>query len=106
MKQKQLLLLLGLLVLLLGVAYFAGVFDSEVSTIEVPRLAIPADDLEQLRVDAPTETMALTRQGTRWLITEPRQALSDSASVARFVQDLGKLELDAIASNKTPGARS
>ncbi len=99
MKQKQLLLLLGVLVMLLGVAYLTGVFDSDVSTVDVPRLAIPADDLEQLRIEAPAQTMALTRQGTRWLLTEPMQAITDSATVARFVQDLGALELEAIASN-------
>lgn len=99
MKQKQLLLLLGLLVLLLGVAYLTGVFDSEVSTVEVPRLAIPAEKVEQLRLEAPAQMMALTRQGTRWRLTEPMEALADSATAARFVQDLGALELDALASN-------
>ena len=99
MKQNQLLLLLGALIVLLGVAYLAGVFDSNVSTVEVPRLAIPADELAQLRIETPAQTLALSRQGTRWLLDEPVQALTDSATVARFVQALSDLELDAVASN-------
>ena len=101
MKQKQLALLLGALMVLLGVAYLAGVFDSTVSTVDVPRLAIPADELAQLRVETPAQTLALSRQGTRWLLDEPVQALADSATVARFVQALGDLELDAVASNNS-----
>ena len=101
MKQNRLLLLLGALIVLLGVAYLAGVFDSTVSTVDVPRLAIPADELEQLRIETPAQTLALTRQGTRWRLDEPVQAMTDSATVARFVKDLGDLELDAVASNNT-----
>ena len=99
MKQNRLLLLFSALVVLLGVAYLTGVFEQNASTVDVPTLAIPADDLEQLRIEAPAQTIALARQGSHWLLTEPMQAQTDSATVARFVQDLGNLELEAIASN-------
>ena len=99
MKQKQLLWLLATLVVLLGLAYLTGVFERDASTVDVPDVDIPADALENLRIEAPEHTWALQRQGARWLLTEPMQDMTDSAAVARFVQDLSKLELESVASN-------
>ena len=99
MKQKQLLGLLATLVVLLGLAYLTGVFDRDASTVDVPDVEIPAETVEQMRVEGPEQTWALQRQSGRWLITEPVQAQTDSAAVARFVQDLGNLEIESVASN-------
>ncbi|MCH8962256.1 MAG: DUF4340 domain-containing protein [Bacteroidetes bacterium] len=99
MKQKQLLWLLATLIVLLGLAYLTGVFERDASTVDVPDVDIPADALEQVRIEAPEHTWALQRQGTRWLLTEPVQEMTDSAAVARFVRDLGALELESVASN-------
>ena len=98
MKQKQLLLLLATLVVLLGLAYLTGVFDRDASTVEVPDVAIPTETLEQVRIDGPEQAWVLQRQGDRWLLTQPMQARTDSAAVARFVQDLAGVELESIAS--------
>jgi len=99
MKQNHLLLLLGTLILLLGVAYLAGVFEGDASTVDVPEVDLPGDALEQIRIEAPAQTLALQRQGTRWLLTEPLQAPADSLTAARFVESLGDLDLAAVASN-------
>jgi len=99
MKQKPLILLLATLIVLLGLAYLTGVFERDASTVDVPDVEIPAEALEQVRIEAPEHTWALQRQGTRWLLTEPVQERTDSAAVARFVRDLGALELESVASN-------
>lgn len=99
MKQKQLILLLGILVVLLGLAYLTGVFEPNASTVDVPDVAIPADDLAQVRIEAPDRAWTVARQGARWVLVDPVQEPTDSATVARFVQDLSALELESVASN-------
>lgn len=99
MKQKQLFQLLGVLGLLLIVAYFAGVFDQEVSTIEVPDVDIPTDQLQQLDIALAEDSVTLIPSGARWQLTKPLEALADSITMVTFLKALQEIELESIASS-------
>lgn len=98
MTQKHLLVLFGILLGLVGIAYLTGAIGGDASTIEVPEVDIVAADLEQLRITSPDQTIALQREGSRWRLTAPVEAWTDSAAVARFVQALGDLQLESVVS--------
>ena len=99
MQQRQLVWLVGALVVLLGLAFLAGSFDSEISTIDVPRVDIPVDDVESIEIvldDTTSFTMA--RSETGWRLTAPVQARADSITMRRFTENLGDLALETVVS--------
>ena len=98
MTRKTLTWLLAALVVLLGLAYFTGAFDTNISTVEVPDLDLAVDDLEQVRLAGPTDTLDLRRTGGGWRMTAPVDAPADSVTVAQLLRDLRGLELDAVVS--------
>lgn len=98
MDRKKIIWLGGVLVALLGVALLTGVFDGDVSTVEVPEVTIPADRIDGLRIERGEAPVALARQDGRWRLTEPVGADADSAEVARLLEQLGGLELASVVS--------
>lgn len=98
MKQQHLIRLAGLLVILLGIAYFAGVFDREISTIDVPALAIDAEAVQAIRVEG-NQIIALENSGGHWQLTEPMAARADSLTVRQLLTTLGDLSLASVVSN-------
>ncbi len=99
MKPKTLLLLLGTLVVLLGIAYFSRVLDRDITTIDVPEIDIPTEEVTALSITLPDDAITLVKSGMAWMVTSPVEALSDSATVSRFLSDLGDLSIESIASN-------
>ena len=99
MKRKQLLLLLGTLIVLLGVAYVSDVFNDNVTTFEAPKVSFPTDDVDRLTIELPTDSVSLVRQGARWLLQSPVEAMGDSVTIERFLRDLGDIRLESVASN-------
>ena len=95
MKQQQLLYLGGGFILLLLV-WLLFIRDTNPTTIgNVPTIDVPVDRVNRLTVAFPTDTVALERQGTRWLMSRPVTAVAASTTVARFLQQLGEMSLDA-----------
>lgn len=98
MQQRQLIWLFGALVALLIIALMTGVFDSEISTVDVPDVTIPADDIAQIRVDRATQPVELRREAGAWQLTNPMPFPADSAMVAQFLQGLAAMELESVVS--------
>ncbi len=98
MKQKHLLWLLGALVVLLAINYLVSDGGPDASTIRVPELAIPADEIAQLSVVTATDSISIAREGITWMLRHPVEFLGDSTTISRFLQDLGRMELESVAS--------
>ncbi len=98
MKQRQLTWLGGALVLLLVIAYLAGVFDTEISTVQVPDVRIPAGEVSAIRATGSDMSVGLRRDGESWRLTDPVDAAADSTTVARVLEDLSALELRSVVS--------
>ena len=95
MKQKQLLYLGGGFVLLLLV-WLLLIRDTNPTTIgNLPEIEVPADRIQRLTVEYPTDTVEVERQGTRWVMLRPVAAIADSNTVSRLLQQLEDLVLDA-----------
>lgn len=101
MKQRQLLWLGVALILLLGVAYVAGVFDTDFTTVDVPELDVEADAIQTVRASAPNFDLALQKEAEAWQVTEPVHAPADSATVRRVLEDLADLELRSVVSTNS-----
>ena len=99
MKQKYLLLLLGALIVLLAINYFVDDFGPDASTIKVPEISIPADEIERLGIVTQMVSLVLAREGQTWMLQQPMSFLSDSTTVSRLVRELGEVELESVASN-------
>ncbi|MBO6574535.1 MAG: DUF4340 domain-containing protein [Rhodothermales bacterium] len=98
MNGNRLSLLAGALVVLLGAAWMLDVFDSEPTTIRVPEVEIPKEEVSEVTVQTDDWTASLTRQAGRWQLTEPVEALADSNTVNRLLNTLEGLELQTIVS--------
>jgi hypothetical protein len=98
MQSNRLVPLVGVLVVLLGIAYFAGVFNSEPSTISVPTVDVPVDDVSGIRIQAATWTAELTRESGTWRLMEPAGSQADSNAVSRLLDSIEELELSTIVS--------
>jgi len=102
MDRKQLFLLSGILIVLLGVVLVTGVMDRDSSTIRIPTLAISADEADLLTIVTPTDSLVLRKTGMQWMLSHPVEALSDSMTVARLLQNLKEVRLETVASTN-PG---
>jgi hypothetical protein len=98
MQQNRIALLAGVLVVLLGVAWVTGVFDSAPTTIAVPTLAIPGEDVEEISITGPAYDAGLERSGGQWRLVAPLGSPADSASVSRFVEQLTEIEFGSVVS--------
>jgi len=96
MRKKQTLLVLGgTLIVLLPIAWLSGVFDRNPSNIRVPEVNFPMDEVMQVSVALPDAELNLEKQGTQWFVREPVNMLADSATVARTLNELGDMSLNA-----------
>ena len=99
MQQKQLLILAGVLVGLLGIAWIAGVFDRNPSSISVPELDIPVDEVTEITLIVSEDTLSLVRQATQWLVHSPVESEADSNTVGQFLRQLSLMQLDKLATS-------
>ena len=98
MKQKQLTILLGILIVLIAIAYLAGAFNRDFSTVDVPQIQISSDDLEQVQLTLSEQTVVMNKQESVWRLTEPIMSATDSITVAQFINSLADVELESVVS--------
>ena len=95
MRQKQTLILGGTLVVLLLLAWLAGVFDQNPSNIRVPDLNLPTDEVTQISITLPDTELKLEKEGLQWFMREPVDMPADSSTISRALTELGDLSLNA-----------
>ena len=94
MQQKQTLVLGGTLVVLLIIAWISGVFDRNPSNVDVPELDLPTSEVTHISVTLPDITFTVEKQGMQWFMREPVDMPADSATIARFLNELEDLSLN------------
>lgn len=99
MRQNQVLILGGVLVALVLIAFLSGSFERNASTVSVPSFGIEADAITEVRLVSSDLTMNVQQQGMSWQITEPLATMADSLTVARFMETLGDLEPEALVTS-------
>lgn len=98
MQQKQIIWLLGVLVVLVLIAWASGTFDSAPSTIEVPNFTLDLESIDRIEIDRTDLHVVLDRTTGRWEVVDPVSALADSITVAALVRNLGELEVESVVS--------
>lgn len=97
MTKNRLPQLLALLVVLIGVAYVTGVFEGDPSTVDVPAIDVPVDEVDRIRLTGPV-ALELERQAGSWRLVAPVQATADSATVTALLESLRGAELASVVS--------
>lgn len=98
MKQRQIIWLGGVLAFLILIALLTGVFGTDFSTVDVPELAVPAEEVTGIEASAPEWSVDLAREDGVWRLTAPIEAPADSAAVVRLLDDIGDFELRNVVS--------
>jgi len=98
MKKKQLIILLGALLVLIALGYLAGAFERDFSTVNVPQLNISTSELDHLQLGLTDQTVVFEKKESLWQMTEPITSDVDSTVVARFVTSLVDMELESVVS--------
>ncbi|MDE2956629.1 MAG: DUF4340 domain-containing protein [Bacteroidota bacterium] len=99
MSQKRLRLLAVTLVLLLGIAWLAGVFERNPSNIRVPHFELAADEVNSFTLALSADTLEFDRQAGIWYMRRPVSMLADSLTVSRFLSDLAEVTLNTRATS-------
>lgn len=100
MQQRQLLMLLGALGVLLLIAYISGAFSSDFAEMDVPSFDIEADQIEQLAITNDAgPAITLVKQNEQWTITSPLESPADSIALTRLTDNLSQLELESVVSS-------
>ncbi len=99
MKKKQLLWLLGALVVLTGTYFLLDDFGRNASTIRIPDLRIPIEDAESLTIVTSSDSIVIAKEDPVWMVRHPVEFLGDSTTVARLLDDVAGLALESVASS-------
>jgi hypothetical protein len=97
-KNRHIGRLIGVLVILIIVAYASGTFDSAPSTVDVPEIKIETENIESINIDRPDFSLSATKVNGLWQMTEPIPWLADSVSVRAFLKSLTDLEIESVVS--------
>ncbi|PWU07346.1 MAG: hypothetical protein C5B51_10215 [Terriglobia bacterium] len=103
MKPKGLLIAVGLLAVLGGLTWWsnkkqAAAGKTTDTTTKV--LAIPADQVQEVRIKNPAQTLDLKRDGGKWQITQPEPLPADQDGVSTLVGTFASLNADAVVDPK------
>ncbi len=101
MRQRQTLVLGGTLVLLLAIAWFSGVFDRNPTSIRLPDLDLPMDEVTHMSVLLPDVKLDLEKQDSKWFVRAPVDMPADSSTIDRVLTELSDLSLNNRATSNT-----
>lgn len=97
---KRLLLLTGLLVVLIAIAWLSGMFGGPASTVDLPNLGIDVAQVSHIDVTNGDQHVSANRLDSgEWQIEEPVQARADTATVLRLLRQAGDMQLESIVSS-------
>ncbi|MCZ6705860.1 MAG: DUF4340 domain-containing protein [Bacteroidetes bacterium] len=97
-KNKRIPLLIGLLVLLVIIAYATGTFDTAPSTVDVPAIEIDAGGIDEIEVSSPEFSIRVQKMNGIWQVLEPIAWMADSISINSFARNLADLKLESVVS--------
>ena len=98
MQQKQLLWLVGILIVLGGLAYGTGAFDKASSTVDVPSLSFAGNEIQQITISSASGRFKLAKQQDAWRIVEPVQGRADTTLVSQFLSSIEEMALESLVS--------
>gem|GEM_PF-504791 len=98
MKKNPIFLLALGICLLTIIAYASGVFETHVTTLELPEFHVDAAAVRTIAVLTPAIHLRLSESNGAWRLDEPMTAPADSNVVSRFVHSMSSLTPESIVS--------
>lgn len=96
---NRIVLLSGILVALVVVAWATGMFGGSASTVDLPDLGISGDAITRIDVNAGNEQVRARRLDSgEWRLEAPVDAPADTTTVMRLVRQVDDMELESIVS--------
>lgn len=100
MKSNRVIWLGGVLVVLAGVAWLAGAFESEFSTLDPPQWQVEPENVSAFSVYASDDTLVFKRdESGLWRMLSPISGKADSAAVVRKLRDLSAITFSSLATS-------
>ena len=97
-KNKRIPILIGLLALLVLIAYATGTFDRAPSTVDVPTIEIEAGAIDQIELKKSEFTIRVQKVSGLWQVMEPIAWIADYVSIKSFTASLAELKLESVVS--------
>ncbi len=91
-------LLIAALLVLIGVAWLSGVFDSEYSTVAVPEWDLDRDRIERFSLASPSDTVTIAREEGSWSMVAPVEGAVDSVKLNGFLGEVEELTFASVVS--------
>ncbi len=96
MKSRRIGVLVGVLALLLVIAWLSGVFDTNYSTLDVPDWDLEVDHIQGLEARVEQDTIIVVRADGSWMMSAPMNTMADSMHVRRLLDNLADLEFGSL----------
>jgi hypothetical protein len=103
MQRKRLIQLVGILAVLLVLAWLSGFFEGAPSTVETPQLSINADELQTIEIRKGDEHVMLNHAEGGWRLTDPIDADVDTTTRSSFLGALGDLKIESLITARAEG---
>ncbi len=103
MKPKGLLIAVGLLAVLGGATWWSNkkqAAASKTTDTTTKVLSIPADQVQEVRVKNPAQTLDLKRDNGKWQMTQPEALPADQDAVGSLVGTFSALNADTVVEAK------
>jgi hypothetical protein len=104
MKPKGLLIAVALLAVLGGLTWWSNKKQAAASKSTTDKttkiLSIPSDQVQEVRVKKPAETVDIKLQNGKWHLTQPEALPADSDAMTTMVSSLSSLNADTVVDPK------
>ncbi|NNE47417.1 MAG: DUF4340 domain-containing protein [Rhodothermales bacterium] len=91
-------LLVGALVTVVVIAWLAGAFDSDYTTVELPEWTFDRDLADRITLATPADTVVIARSGDRWRMNVPVESVVDSTRTNQLLDELEELSFASVVS--------
>lgn len=96
MASNQIVKLLGVLFLVIGIAYFSGAFEEAPSTMDLPVVQVDIAAVNRIEIISPLHTVVTEKTASAWQMTQPVQWPADTLAISTFLDQLTELRLKSV----------
>jgi antitoxin component of MazEF toxin-antitoxin module len=98
MHGKRILVLFLVLLGLLAVAYLAGIFSGDSSTVDAPGFEMKDAELVSVFLKKDGDELVIEKQGDSWILTRPVVAPADTSRISTLIDGLNAITAEAVVS--------
>jgi hypothetical protein len=101
MGQRNILLLIGTLAVLVVMAWLSGYFEGPASTVDTPALSLDSDQIRSITIRKGSDHVEVVKTDEGfWRLRSPVQAEVDTATKSALLNRLGDIEIENMISSR------